>query len=91
MAITLASATFTIATVSIVAAVWNIIKQLYFKDPNQPPVVFHWLPLVGSTVSYGQDPYQFFFDCQNKVSLRSHQLCGYTDFCSMGIVSLSFY
>lgn len=69
MAVTLASSTFTIATVFIASVVWNIIKQLYFKDANQPPVVFHWLPLVGSTVSYGKDPYQFFFDCRKKVTL----------------------
>lgn len=44
----------------------NILKQTFFRDVHQPPVVFHWLPLVGSTVEYGQDPYAFFFACRKK-------------------------
>ncbi|KAF3928993.1 hypothetical protein ABW19_dt0206638 [Dactylella cylindrospora] len=46
--------------------VWNILKQLYFPDPSKPPVVFHWLPFIGSTVYYGVDPYKFFFECREK-------------------------
>jgi hypothetical protein len=34
---------------------------------NEPPVVFHWLPIIGSTVTYGIDPYKFFFAQQKKV------------------------
>ncbi|KAK6519334.1 Lanosterol 14-alpha-demethylase [Arthrobotrys megalospora] len=45
---------------------WNILKQLYFPDPHKPPVVFHWLPFIGSTVYYGIDPYKFFFECREK-------------------------
>ena len=30
-------------------------------------MVFHWLPVIGSTVIYGIDPFKFFFDCQAKV------------------------
>lgn len=29
-------------------------------------MVFHWFPFIGSTVSYGMDPYKFFFDCRAK-------------------------
>jgi sterol 14-demethylase len=45
----------------------NIVKQLYFPDRDKPPVVFHWLPLIGSTIYYGMDPYKFFFECREKV------------------------
>ena len=45
----------------------NVLNQLIFKNPNEPPVVFHWVPFFGSTVSYGIDPYKFFFSCRQKV------------------------
>ncbi|PKY01321.1 14-alpha sterol demethylase Cyp51B [Aspergillus campestris IBT 28561] len=44
----------------------NVFRQLLFKNPNEPPVVFHWFPFVGSTISYGMEPYKFFFDCRKK-------------------------
>ncbi|KAL4955056.1 cytochrome P450 [Aspergillus filifer] len=50
----------------ILAVVFNVLRQILFKNPNEPPVVFHWFPLIGSTVSYGIDPYKFFFDCRAK-------------------------
>lgn len=55
----------------VTSVVWNVLKQLLFKDSSKPPVVFHWVPWFGSTVVYGMDPYAFFFDCQKKVSLRA--------------------
>lgn len=51
-------------TISIII---NVLRQLLFKNSKEPPVVFHWFPFVGSTVSYGMDPYKFFFDCKAKV------------------------
>ena len=56
---------FSLLLASILA---NIVKQLFFRDPHRPPVVWHWIPKIGSTVEYGQDPYKFFFKCQQKVS-----------------------
>ena len=47
----------------------NVFQQLYLQRKNEPPVVFHWLPVIGSTVTYGIDPFKFFFDCQAKVFL----------------------
>jgi sterol 14-demethylase len=38
----------------------NVLQQLLFKNPNEPPVVFHWFPIIGSTVTYGMDPPTFF-------------------------------
>ena len=49
------------ASFILLSVVLNVLKQLLFKNPNEPPVVFHWLPIIGSTVTYGMDPYAFFF------------------------------
>lgn len=60
---TLASALLTLLCVSIGT---NVLKQLFFRDPHRPPVVWHLIPGFGSTVDYGQDPYAFFFKCRKK-------------------------
>lgn len=64
--------TLTIGAVSFVAfivlaIVLNVLKQLLFRNPKEPPVVFHWVPIIGSTITYGIDPYKFFFECREKV------------------------
>jgi hypothetical protein len=41
--------------------------QLVPRDPTLPPLVFHWLPWLGSTISYGDDPINFFFSSREKV------------------------
>ena len=56
-----------LATLTVVAILTTVLQQIIFKNPNEPPVVFHWLPVIGSTVTYGIDPFKFFFDCQKKV------------------------
>ncbi|KAI1847383.1 hypothetical protein JX266_006608 [Neoarthrinium moseri] len=38
----------------------HIAKQVLFKNPNEPPMVFSWFPVVGSTITYGMDPPRFF-------------------------------
>ncbi|KAK2789087.1 Lanosterol 14-alpha-demethylase [Emmonsiellopsis sp. PD_33] len=48
------------------SVVVNVLRQLLFKNPNEPPVVFHWFPIIGSTIGYGIDPYNFFFSCREK-------------------------
>ncbi|KAL8698365.1 MAG: hypothetical protein Q9201_006622 [Fulgogasparrea decipioides] len=55
-----------VSTCLTIAVVWTVLQQILFKNPNEPPVVFHWLPIIGSTVTYGIDPYKFYFDCQAK-------------------------
>jgi sterol 14-demethylase len=57
-----------LAAFLVLAVVLNVLSQLLLKTPNEPPVVFHWFPIIGSTVVYGMDPYKFFFDCRAKVS-----------------------
>ncbi|KAL3463766.1 serine/threonine protein kinase chk2 [Aspergillus heterothallicus] len=53
-------------SVIVIAVIVNVLQQILFKNPNEPPVVFHWFPLVGSTISYGIDPYKFFSNCRAK-------------------------
>ncbi|KIY03046.1 uncharacterized protein Z520_01512 [Fonsecaea multimorphosa CBS 102226] len=62
----------------VISVVTNIVKQLLFRDPHRPPVVWHWFPLIGSTVDYGQDPYEFFFKCREK----------YGDFFTFGLLGM---
>lgn len=64
----------------VVAVVLNVLRQILFKNPNEPPVVFHWFPFVGSTISYGIDPYKFFFDARAKVCYMLQPRCtGYSN------------
>lgn len=53
----------------LLAILINVAYQLLLRQwkKSQPPLVFHWIPFVGSTISYGMDPYTFFFDCREKV------------------------
>ena len=51
----------------VLSVVLNIASQLLFKNPNEPPLVFHWFPFIGSTVTYGMDPPRFFKENRAKV------------------------
>lgn len=42
--------------------------QLPSRDRSAPPVVFHWLPFIGSAIHYGNDPLNFYFQCREKVN-----------------------
>jgi sterol 14-demethylase len=48
----------------------NVASQILFKNPNEPPLVFHWFPFVGSTITYGMDPPTFFKENRAKVRLE---------------------
>ena len=50
---------------------WTVLQQLFFRKAHEPPMVFHWFPLIGSAVTYGQDPVKFFSTCQAKVCLEN--------------------
>ena len=62
--VVVASAT---ASFFVLIIVVHVLQQLLFKNPKEPPVVFHWIPFIGSTINYGIDPYKFFFGCREKV------------------------
>lgn len=55
------------AAIALFSVTLNVVYQLFFYSRNEPPVVFHWIPFLGSTVEYGMDPYKFFFSCREKV------------------------
>ncbi|CAG8112733.1 unnamed protein product [Penicillium salamii] len=62
---------YTLATVGALSfialsIVVNVFRQLFLKKAHEPPVVFHWVPFVGSTISYGMDPYAFFDQARAK-------------------------
>lgn len=63
-ALTIAVYVFSLSAIVIFS---TIFQQIFFKSSHRPPVVFHWLPIIGSTVAYGIDPFKFFYDCQAKV------------------------
>ncbi|KAI9759440.1 MAG: Sterol 14-alpha demethylase [Chaenotheca gracillima] len=50
----------------VLSIVVNVFNQLLRKNPHEPPMVFHWVPFIGSTISYGIDPYKFFDRCHDK-------------------------
>lgn len=56
-----------VAACLVLAIVLNVLNQVLLKNPNEPPVVFHLFPIIGSTITYGIDPYKFFFENQAKV------------------------
>lgn len=63
------------ASILVLAVVANVLQQTLLKNLHEPPVVFHWLPLIGSTVTYGIDPFKFIFGCQAKVRIYGPRMC----------------
>lgn len=61
----------------------NVLQQILFRNPNEPPVVFHWFPLVGSTITYGMDPPRFFRENRAKVRFLRYP-CAYRE--SVGVL-----
>lgn len=45
------------------------LDQCLPRDKSSPPEVFHYIPWFGSAAYYGEDPYKFFFECREKVSV----------------------
>ncbi|KAJ9473842.1 Lanosterol 14-alpha demethylase [Pseudozyma hubeiensis] len=53
--------------VPLVAIVLNVASQVLLPpSKSSPPVVFHFVPVIGSAIYYGIDPYKFFFECRAK-------------------------
>lgn len=60
-------AAFLCVVLPLVAVALNVVSQLALpRKSSLPPVVFHYVPIIGSAVSYGMDPYKFFFECREK-------------------------
>jgi sterol 14-demethylase len=54
------------ATWAAVFYAWHIVSQLLPADSDKPPMVFHLVPFLGSTLSYGMRPYEFFAEQRAK-------------------------
>jgi sterol 14-demethylase len=53
--------------IPVIVILLNVLWQFVApRRPSAPPVVFHWVPFIGSAVSYGNDPLTFFFKCREK-------------------------
>ncbi|KAF7361200.1 Lanosterol 14-alpha-demethylase [Mycena sanguinolenta] len=51
----------------ILAVLFNALWQkIAPRKATDPPVVFHWLPIIGSAIWYGNDPIGFFQTCQER-------------------------
>ncbi|KAG7856908.1 hypothetical protein KL939_003693 [Ogataea angusta] len=47
--------------------VYSIVWQLLYSLRNdRVPLVFYWIPWLGSAIPYGMQPYEFFAQCQQK-------------------------
>lgn len=59
---------FPLWSAALVAAlvVLNVFRQFLPRRASEPPVVFHWIPFVGSAVTYGMDPVKFLESCRKK-------------------------
>ncbi|KAI0192916.1 cytochrome P450 51 [Xylaria flabelliformis] len=55
-----------VAGLLLFSVILNVLQQLLFKNPNEPPLVFHWFPVIGSTITYGMDPPRFFKENRKK-------------------------
>ena len=57
-----------IGTFIAAAIIINVMLQLLpvRRKGSDPPVVFHYVPIIGSTITYGINPYRFFADCRRK-------------------------
>ena len=56
---------FVILTIIVIAL--NVVTQLLRRRVAEPPMVISLLPFLGSAISYGRNPYTFFFQCRQKV------------------------
>jgi sterol 14-demethylase len=54
------------AGIVVLSVVLNVASQILFKNPNEPPMVFHWFPFIGNTITYGMNPPKFFDENRKK-------------------------
>lgn len=52
--------------------IFSYFKQFAPANRLNPPVVFHWIPILGSAISYGRDPLKFLAKCRQKVNIFIH-------------------
>ncbi|SGZ29524.1 BQ5605_C051g12526 [Microbotryum silenes-dioicae] len=53
----------------------NVVQQLVLpRDPTKPPVVFHFVPVIGCAITYGMDPIGFLNRCRDQSVTCSNPL-----------------
>ncbi|TBU32626.1 lanosterol 14-alpha-demethylase [Dichomitus squalens] len=52
--------------IPLLSIVVNALWQLIPRPKHQPPLVWHWIPFLGSAPAYGRDPVTFFRNCREK-------------------------
>ncbi|ODQ51833.1 sterol 14alpha-demethylase [Saitoella complicata NRRL Y-17804] len=55
-----------LASLLVAFVIGNVLQQFRPRDKSTPPVVFHLFPWFGSMITYGIDPYKFFFGMREK-------------------------
>ncbi|KAJ7717671.1 cytochrome P450 [Mycena metata] len=51
----------------LVVILLNALRQKILpRNASHPPIVFHWFPIIGSAIWYGNDPIAFFQTCQER-------------------------
>ncbi|TNY21133.1 cytochrome P450 [Rhodotorula diobovata] len=76
----------------VAAVVVNVAWQLVApRDPKRPPLVFHYVPVIGCAVSYGMDPLGFLDDCRKRYGpVFTYPLLGRRITCTLGPLGSNF-
>ncbi|GAA5972400.1 hypothetical protein JCM11641_001826 [Rhodosporidiobolus odoratus] len=68
--------------------VWQLVAP---RDPTKPPLVFHYVPVIGCAVSYGMDPMGFLDDCKRRYGpVFTYPLLGRRITCTLGPMGSNF-
>ncbi|KAI0749434.1 lanosterol 14-alpha-demethylase [Daedaleopsis nitida] len=56
----------TLLNIPVLSIIINVLWQLIPRSKSTPPMVWHWIPFLGSAPAYGRDPVAFFRNCREK-------------------------
>ncbi|TFK94047.1 sterol 14 alpha-demethylase [Polyporus arcularius HHB13444] len=70
-------ALITLINFPVLAILLNVLWQLLPRPKSQPPLVWHWIPFLGSAATYGRDPIGFFRQCREKSFIMQMPLLQY--------------
>ncbi|GAA5910199.1 hypothetical protein JCM6882_001770 [Rhodosporidiobolus microsporus] len=77
-----------LATAVVLNVVWQLVAP---RDPTKPPLVFHYVPVLGCAVSYGMDPMGFLDDCRARYGpVFTYPLLGRRITCTLGPLGSNF-
>ncbi|GAA6010841.1 hypothetical protein JCM10207_003954 [Rhodosporidiobolus poonsookiae] len=76
------------ASVVVLNVLYQLVKP---RDPTKPPLVFHYVPVLGCAVSYGMDPMGFLDDCRRRYGpVFTYPLLGRKITCTLGPLGSNF-